>query len=333
MLADKTTINMRDFVRNELNQSPKATAKYDIYRCPFHGETKGHSFVVYDDGYKCFGKCDESGDVYSFVMRHQGVDFHQARLYVHGNDAQFQSKPKAVTAGWLTLPASSEPPPADWQASAREIIAEAKDALWNHEGKRAMDYLTARGLKPGFILGADLGYIPGKHTEWRKIHGLNVPCGILIPWQYNGAIWGLKVRRAMGDPKYVQVAGGNIKGSLFNADSIISSLPMFVFEGEFDALIAYQSAYMQLNAVAVGSISNLKINRRWHELMVISSTVNVILDNDPAGKEQCQVIKKDPYTLGFHAKPSVIVFGKDLNEMYLDRGERTVQNYLLGWCS
>lgn len=42
-------------------------------RCPFHNEKDG-SFRVNGSYYKCFG-CGESGDIFNFVMKYQGLAF------------------------------------------------------------------------------------------------------------------------------------------------------------------------------------------------------------------------------------------------------------------
>ena len=51
-------------------------------RCPFHEERTPSFYVVPDKGfYKCFG-CGKSGDVFSFVMERQGMDFVEAVKHV-----------------------------------------------------------------------------------------------------------------------------------------------------------------------------------------------------------------------------------------------------------
>ena len=51
-------------------------------KCPFHEDRTPSFFVTPDQGfYKCFG-CDESGDVFTFVMKRMGMDFPDAIRYV-----------------------------------------------------------------------------------------------------------------------------------------------------------------------------------------------------------------------------------------------------------
>ena len=48
--------------------------------CPFHHNVNTPSFVVFPDTqtWKCFGECDEGGDVFSYVMKKEGWDFAEA---------------------------------------------------------------------------------------------------------------------------------------------------------------------------------------------------------------------------------------------------------------
>src|SRR5213083_186350 len=50
--------------------------------CPFHNE-RTPSFYVFRETqtWHCFG-CNEGGDIFSFVQKQQGLDFHQALLYL-----------------------------------------------------------------------------------------------------------------------------------------------------------------------------------------------------------------------------------------------------------
>jgi len=85
----------------------------------------------------------------------------------------------------------AQPPGGEWQAKARRIMDEARERLWSPDGQRAWGYrIWERGLSENIIRIARLGYLPGKPTAWREIDGLNVPCGILIPWIIDNEVWG-----------------------------------------------------------------------------------------------------------------------------------------------
>lgn len=55
-------------------------------RCPFH-EEKTASMKVYKDSYHCFG-CGESGDIFAFVQKMDGVNFKEAFLALGGTYAK-----------------------------------------------------------------------------------------------------------------------------------------------------------------------------------------------------------------------------------------------------
>ena len=48
--------------------------------CPFHDNKKTPAFVVWPESgtWRCFGQCNEGGDIFKFVMKKEGVDFKEA---------------------------------------------------------------------------------------------------------------------------------------------------------------------------------------------------------------------------------------------------------------
>lgn len=117
--------------------------------CPFHGE-KTASFYIYDDHYHCFG-CGVHGDAITFVMQSERAGFMEAveRL--------------AAEAG-LEVPKLS---PAVAEAEQRRHtlsgVLESAAALFHRklflpEGRKALEYLTGRGLTEDTIRGFGLGW-------------------------------------------------------------------------------------------------------------------------------------------------------------------------------
>ncbi len=133
--------------------------------CPFHPE-KTPSFNVNPDKqiFKCFG-CGESGNVFSFLMKHEGLSFIQAveRL--------------ARIAG-VTLP---EPDPDAGKRRShldllRQVMLEASKAFLQaleHDtlGKSARAYLEKRGFTAQDFHAYGLGYAP-KSWDFLQTHPL-----------------------------------------------------------------------------------------------------------------------------------------------------------------
>ena len=57
--------------------------------CPFHANKHTPAFVVWPETgtWRCFGECNEGGDVFKFVMKKDGIDFREA-LDAAGERAQ-----------------------------------------------------------------------------------------------------------------------------------------------------------------------------------------------------------------------------------------------------
>ncbi|HTE47292.1 MAG TPA: DNA primase, partial [Gemmatimonadaceae bacterium] len=123
-----------------------------------HG--KNPNFSVTDAGYKCF-KCGESGDVFSFVQKHLGLDFAESVKWV-GN-----------TVGIEVRDIARRTEERDLREPLWEVNATAADffrtQLWDAPaGKVARDYLASRGISREDADRFGLGYAPKDPAAMRE---------------------------------------------------------------------------------------------------------------------------------------------------------------------
>jgi DNA primase len=130
--------------------------------CPFH-EERTPSFVVYPDTgrWHCFGACASGGDVFSFVMRRDGVTFREALETL------------AHRAGVIL---ESPTPQAEAQKEQRDRwrLALAQAAGFYHEqllrrpaGEQARAYLRERRFHRDAAQAFELGWAPEGWTTTR----------------------------------------------------------------------------------------------------------------------------------------------------------------------
>jgi len=126
-------------------------------RCPFHAE-KTASFMVSPERqiWHCFG-CGLGGDIFGFVMKIEGVEFgdalrllaRKAGVVLKKQDPQIQSQKKRLY-------------------EVCELAAKFFETQLHKTaaGKKAYQYLTERGMKPGVIKEWRLGWA---HDNWRAL--------------------------------------------------------------------------------------------------------------------------------------------------------------------
>ncbi|HUW14203.1 MAG TPA: DNA primase [Anaerolineae bacterium] len=123
--------------------------------CPFHVE-KTPSFVVFPDtgNWHCFGACGIGGDVFSFVMKHDNLDFKEALQVL------------APMAGVTLERSSAAADSAEEKLRKRLLAITAAAADYYHQqllgdlGERARGYLEQRGLTEETWDLFLLGYAP-----------------------------------------------------------------------------------------------------------------------------------------------------------------------------
>src|SRR5690554_4161259 len=131
----KAQYDLRRIVEQDLGPAPMRGGGALLWRCPFHHERQGYSLAVWADGFRCFGKCQVSGDVFDWLQQYRRLSF-QAALEALGDMS------RTALARPVDRPMSpAEPPPGEWQIAARQVVEEAEETLWSVRGEPALDYL------------------------------------------------------------------------------------------------------------------------------------------------------------------------------------------------
>lgn len=294
--AIKKKHDLRLIIEAELGRPTSRGSQAWSFRCPFHHETHGASLAVYIDHYHCFSpKCGESGDVVRWVMLRDNLSFIEACKQL-GGQVVASGALKRSHVRMQAAPVLSQPPSRQWQHAAVEFIKRGTATLAAPEGARARAWLEWRGIARPIQRRVLLGYLPGAPSEWHtsSLHGVDVrlPSGILIPWIADGELWGIKVRLAGGNVKYMQASGGNLQGALYRATpchkadwgGIQPKMPLLFVEGEFDALLIERLVGDLCCPVTLGSAGG-RLNPRWLALMLSAPACIVMTDRDEAGEK------------------------------------------------
>jgi len=274
----KLATDTREIVALDLGVARRRSSDYWVYRCPFHDDSSA-SFTVYSDHYFCYG-CGEHGDSIRWLQRYRNLTFVQAVQALGITDLDRTT----IRQDYQPPPNYKEPPSDEWQSKALEVCDLSYNLLWSDSGLRAREWLNARGLSDDTIHKASIGYVYGTPDSWHDMRGLKVPAGILLPWLSNNMVWGIKVRRAAGKPKYVQVGGGKISAGLYNADNIRPGKPLLLTEGEFDCLLVQQVAGDLVNVATLGSATT-KMSLHWLPVLATCTPIFACYDNDEAGSK------------------------------------------------
>ncbi len=124
--------------------------------CPFHDNKRTPAFAVFPESgtWRCFGQCNEGGDIFKYVMKKEGMDFAEALRYL------------AHRAGVeLHTPTPQEQVQAEENARLRQLLEDAvmfyrHNLLNTPAGQAARAYLLKRGLDDATMEAWGLGYGP-----------------------------------------------------------------------------------------------------------------------------------------------------------------------------
>jgi DNA primase len=277
--------------------------------CPFHSE-KDPSFFVFpaQQTWHCFGACATGGDVFSFVMRKEGVDFGQALRLL------------AERAGIALSPREAPDRAEDQKRERLFQINEAATEYYHHlllstqAGGKARSYLERREVDTATAKDFRLGFSPDAwETIKSYLHNKGyaeqelVEAGLIIEKEGGGSYDRFRNRlmfpiadsqgrvtgfgaRALDDslPKYInspQTPAFDKSGSLYGIDRAKVAIgrqdSAIIVEGYMDAVTAHQGGWRNV----VGSMGTSLTERQVAIIRRLTSNITLALDADLAGEE------------------------------------------------
>jgi len=289
--------------------------------CPWHEDTRPSLQVnPQRQSFKCW-VCDIGGDIFSFIMKIEGVEFREALTML------------ADRAGIALQPVQSQPAGTPPAAYDKRVLYQAMawaekqyhDCLLNRpEAEPARRYLQQRGITAESIEKFHLGFSPAER-DWilRRAEGsqqrakILEAIGILAGSAESGTLYDrfkgrvlFSIRDAQGRPvglggrvlpelgsaspaKYINspetplFSKSNLLYGLDAArDAIRKSRTALVMEGYTDCIVAHQYGFGDAVAVlgtALGE-SHIRILRRFADRIVL------ILDGDEAGQRRANEV-------------------------------------------
>ena len=273
--------------------------------CPFHDE-KTPSFIVSPgrQTWHCFGACSTGGDLISFVMKRESMEF--------GEAVRLLAARAGVSIGTPVIKTKS--------TSIFEINEAASkffsSLLHSETGQVARDYLKSRGIDQSTAQNFGLGVSPTTATNSRvydhlKSEGFSeeqiIESKLINKYQdgntgdffRNRIMFPIKNRRGKiagfgarsidnSEPKYINTPKTDVfdkSGILYGLDvshqSIISERQAIVVEGYMDVIAAHQHATNNV----IASMGTAVTDTQLSQLKSLCDTLILALDSDTAGKE------------------------------------------------
>ncbi len=310
--------------------------------CPFHAE-KTPSFMVNPERqiYHCFG-CGEGGNVFSFLMRLDGLSFPEA---VERLADRFGIR---ITRGAPIDPVKK---------GARDILYRVNQLVARHffenlhdpeKGKKARAYLERRKMRPEACREALLGYaLPSGQDICSLLRSKNIPLEkgeeigliqnrgggaydffrdrlIFTVLSPDGKILGFSGRVLdQGEPKYLNSTdsslynkGESVLGLHLAKDSIREKDQVVIVEGNFDQLRLYQEGIRNV----VAPLGTALTERQVLRLKRFTENFVLIFDGDAAGQKAARRALEIFLPLGILPRAVTLKEGEDPDSFVLQKG-------------
>ncbi|MEE8466280.1 MAG: DNA primase [Dehalococcoidia bacterium] len=269
--------------------------------CPFHQE-KTPSFHVFPDrqSWRCFGACATGGDVFSFVMRAENLEFGEALRQL----AQQTGVP-LPQRGQSSQNEAAHKINEDTRAFFQRTLASA-------QGASAREYLTQRGLDKQAIDAFEIGLSPSdgeslKNHLIREGHSAEQLASVGVVRSgddgvnhdlFRGRLM-FPIRDAHGDlvgfgarsldgsePKYLN----SPQGPLFDKSRLLYAMHLartdvrkdgvVIVEGYMDAIAAHQAGFKNVVAQMGTALTEYQVD----EIRRLTGQMTMALDQDAAGQ-------------------------------------------------
>lgn len=271
--------------------------------CPFHTE-KTPSFIVNPErqSWHCFGACATGGDIFSFVMRAENLQFGDAlRMLAQRAGVELSSAPNREQSNAL-------------HSVNNAAATYFQEVLGSESGAAAREYLDSRSVgrqaRQDFKLGLSADRWDGL-IQYLRTHGYKREDAIaagLVREGENGQVWDFFRNRLMfpifdrngnivgfgaralddSTPKYINTAQTEIfdkRSTLYalhfaNAE-IRQSGTAVIVEGYMDAIAAHEHGYKNV----VASMGTALTENQVSQLRSLARDFVLALDPDDAGQE------------------------------------------------
>lgn len=317
----KSRVDCRDLARQLLGEPEKTTRAYSYYFSPFRDDGTTPSLTVYSNQFKDHGGSGESWDCFAFVQKYLDIDFYEALRYLAGN-THIERDPVSVNNTRLL-----EPPSKEWQLAIGNFVNEAHIRLMQFP--KIIEYLQKeRGLSLETIKHYKLGFNPDWiDTGYRDDNGpVKAAPGIVIPWQYEGMLWAVRIRVPIGslaeyaekrfdylEDKYISIRGSKQSLGLFG-ESFHQGDTVLIVEGEFDCMLG-QQYFDDWKIITRGSAGDhARISPEWRDKLKETEIIYSLLDNDKAG--QLATVALDTHFTNHN--PLSLPAGDDLTEYFIE---------------
>ncbi len=307
--------------------------------CPFHQE-KTPSFIVSPERqiWRCFGACNEGGDVIKFLMKWEKITFIEALKELAKKTGVVLKKINIEDKIWKKR---------ERYFNMNYLATEFFNYLLLNSkiGDKALSYLKQRQIKTETVKKFQLGYAPNSWDSLKKFlkkkefsENEIFENGLIVKDEKNNfydrfrgrlifpikdsrgniiAFSGRVIDKDIKEAKYINSPETPLyhkRETLFGIDlakdSIIKEKNVYIVEGEFDMITPYQNGLTNFVAIKGTALT-------YEQLMLLrkyTDKITLVLDADLAGEESTKRAIEEGEKLDLEIMVVKLTLGKDPDE-------------------